>query len=88
MPALVRGTVERASKINEGTASLRLAGPPRGGSITHVVVLVPLEMLQAVTKRKLHELEGLTVEVEATPKMTFGSVRLPVTPASAFSLGS
>jgi hypothetical protein len=76
-PVLLRGTVERATKITEGTAlvNLRTAGSKR---VLQVSIEAPLAQVGAVPM----DLRGKRVEAEGTLQFEYGSARVAITPAS------
>jgi len=65
-PILLRGVVDSASKISDGTISFKLAIAP-GVPWYSVDVQAPLAMVKALTKREPYAMKGMRLEVEGTP---------------------
>jgi len=89
-PARVRGVIKDAHYITEHSIVMHLQGPPPGGQILTIQAIVSTPQVDAAialppaTSRAVVPLFGKTVEIEATPALMFGTLRLDAPPTSAF----
>lgn len=89
-PARVRGVVKWA-RLGSGSVNIKLVGPPLGGRILTVSLFVPKSAFVAAggklgKNRYIEGLVGRTVEVDASPKHMFRTVRFEMAPRARFHI--